>query len=186
MTAPVSTVTNLDHLEGMTVTGLADGNVIAPVAVVGGAIALAQPASAVTVGLGFIGQAQSMHADMQGEMIQGKRKRIAAVTTRLANSRGVKIGSDQPIAAAQPFQAELPWNVAPNLMTEAASPRNAANAGAAIPLFTGDIYTVIPSDYQTIDGQPSPGMVALLQDQPLPFELLAFVPELDLGDIPNG
>lgn len=185
MTAPVGTVSGLEHLDGMTVTGLADGRVIPPTVVQNGMINLDPPASAVTVGLGFIAQAQSMHADIPGRMIQGKRKRIPSVTVRLANSRGLKLGQDQPIASALPNQAERPWNVFPNLLTDVEYPNNDPAAGVSLPLFTGDKFVVTAGDYQTIDGQPSPGMVAVLQDAPLPAEITAFIPNLDVGDVPD-
>ncbi len=186
LTAPITSVTNLNHLEGMWVTGLADGNVIPLQVVTGGAVVLQAPASAVVVGLPFVAQGQTMHADMPGQMIQGKRKRVQGVTMRFANTRGVKLGQDQPIAAATPNQAETPWNIAPNFMTEIDVPGNAANASAAIPLFTGDYYASIAGDFSTTQGQPSPGMVAWQQDYPLPVEVLAAIPEMDIGDLPNA
>jgi hypothetical protein len=108
------------------------------------------------------------------------------VTTRLAFSRGLLFGQDQPIAALQPGQAELPWNVSPNLMTELTEPKMLAGAGNALPLFCGDKYEVIAGDYSTTGGQASPGMVAVMQINPLPAEILAFIPEIELGDVPNG
>jgi len=188
MTAPVQTVSGLHHLEGMTVTGLADGSVVPLTVVANGQVSLAQPASQITLGLPFIAQAQGMHADMGGEMIQGKRKRVQGVTVRMNATRGIQIGQDQPIAATQENQAEYPWNVAPNFMTEMERIGGAAKlpgSGNAIPLFTGDYYAVIAGDYSTTDGQPSPGMVACLQQYPLPMELTAFIPQIELGDVPN-
>ena len=186
MTKPISVVNGLGNLEGMKVTGLADGNVIPLTTVVGGQITLNGPASAIVVGLPFLPQAQSMHADIPGQMIQGKRKRVQGVTLRLAETRGIKIGQDQPIAAVQPNQAELPWNVSPNLMTEQLPYNATLAAGVAAPLFTGDVYISVAGDYSTTDNQPSPGMVAVQQDFPLPLEILAFVPEIDLGDMPDA
>jgi hypothetical protein len=105
---------------------------------------------------------------------------------RVVNSRGIKIGQDQPIAATQPNQAEKPWNVAPNFMTEVVDRRNEIGAGNAIPLFTGDVFVRVAGDFNTIDGQASPGMLAMQQDYPLPMEILAFIPKLHLGDKPNA
>lgn len=175
---PALSVSGLDHLEGCTVTGLADGAVIPPTVVQSGSITLPQAASRVIVGLPFVAQAQSLHAEVQGvPSVQGKRKRISSVTVRVANSRGLKVGQDQPIAAVQPNQAEVPWNVAPNLMTDLED--DTLTAGR---LFTGDRNMTVASDFQTVDGQASPGMVAVMQDLPLPAEILAFIPDLDVGD----
>jgi hypothetical protein len=182
ITKPVRTVFGLGHLEGMTVTGLADGRVIPPTIVANGSITLTDPASAIVIGLPFIAQAQSMHAELQGDQIQGKRKRITAVTVRLANSRGVKVGQDQPIAATLQNQAEVPWNRPPALMAPLDDITNSPDSGVAAPLFTGDKYMPVVGDYQTMDNQASPGMVAVLQETPLPVEILAFVPLLEVGD----
>ena len=105
---------------------------------------------------------------------------------RLANSRGIEVGQDQPIAATQPNQAEMPWNAAPNFMTEIEDRTNNIAAGVTIPLFSGDRYFVIAGDYSTTDGQASPGMVAVQQKHCLPAELLAFVPLLEMGDVPDA
>ncbi len=188
MTAPVQTVSGLNHLEGMTVTGLADGSVVPLTKVANGQVSLPTVASQVTIGLPFVAQAQGMHAEMGGEMIQGKRKRVQGVTVRMNATRGILVGQDQPIAAAQENQAELPWNVAPNFMTEMApkvGPAMSVGSGNAIPLFTGDEYISTAGDYSTTDGQPSPGMVAVMQTYPLPLELLAFIPTIEVGDVPN-
>jgi hypothetical protein len=182
LTQPITTVLGLEHLEGMTVNALCDGTPVVGLLVVNGSVTLPNPASQVLIGLPFIAQAQSMHADMPGELIQGKRKRIQGVAVRLANSRGIKLGQDQPIAAQQPNQIEIPWDQAPNLMTQLTEPNALAGAGNAVQLFSGDKYVVIAGDYSTTDGQPSPGMVAVEQDLPLPCEILAFIPELEVGD----
>jgi hypothetical protein len=194
MTAPVTTVSGLVDLEGMQVTGLADGSVIPATTVVNGKITLAAPASQITVGLGFVAQGQTLHADIPGQMIQGKSKKISAVTLRVENSRGIEVGQDQPIAATTAFQKETPWGQIPYGAMAPNEDRlygntgdNAVNAGTAIPLFSGDIrIPITTSDWNTPDGQRSPGMVAFQQRYPLPMNIVAAIPELNVGDMPNG
>ena len=186
MTAPVTSVSGLNYLEGMALDGLVDGGVVQGLMVSGGAVTLPQAGSQVTLGLPFKPQLQGMHADIPGAMIQGDRKRVVGVTLRVAFSRGIKVGQDQPIAAVQPNQAERPWNVAPNFMTEVEDRRNEIGAGNEIPLFSGDVFVRVAGDFNTIDGQPSPGMVAMQQDYPLPMQILAVIPKLHLGDRPNA
>ena len=186
MTAPVTSVSGLNYLEGMALDGLVDGGVVQGLVVSGGAVTLPQAGSQVTLGLPFKPQLQGMHADIPGAMIQGDRKRVVGVTLRVAFSRGIKVGQDQPIAAVQPNQAERPWNVAPNFMTEVEDRRNEIGAGNEIPLFSGDVFVRVAGDFNTIDGQPSPGMVAMQQDYPLPMQILAVIPKLHLGDRPNA
>ena len=186
LTVPVGTVGGLGHLEGMTVDALADGTPVKGLVVTDGMVTLSNAASQITIGLPFLPQTQLMHADLPGQLIQGKRKRMQGVTVRFANSRGVKIGQDQPIAAVARNQVETPWDQGPNFMTALTEPAAQAGAGNALPLFSGDKYVVLGGDYQTTDGQPSPGMVAVQQDYPLPCEILAFIGGIELGDVPDG
>lgn len=180
ITTPVSTITNLGHLEGMQVTGLADGAVISLTTVVGGTITLPQPASSVKVGLPFVAQLQAMHLEDQSQgSTQGKRKRINGMNVRTEKSRGIQIGANQPVAAALDFQQEVPWT---NLVDLPEVP--AANVPlAALPLFTGDKFAPVDDDWQNYDGwQASPGMVCAQQSLPLPMNILAFVPSYVTGD----
>ena len=53
---------------------------------------------------------------------------------------------------------------------------NSVGAGNAIPLFTGDGRINVSSDWDT------PGQVAVQQNNPLPMEVTAFIPEVVIGD----
>lgn len=185
---PVTTIAGLNHLEGMAVTGLADGAVIPLTVVEQGQITLQQAASAVVVGLPYQAQLQTMILDMQiqGETAQGKRKKVEAVTLRLVDSRGVKVGTDQPNAAEQPNQQAVPWGVGNEFigkMIEMKVP-NAINGppfdpgpGSYLPLFTGDINELVDGDWTVY------GMVACQQDYPLPMNVIALIPEATVGDV---
>lgn len=180
ITQPVTVISNLGHLEGMIVTGLADGAVIDPVTVVNGSIELAVPASSVVVGLPFIAQLQAMPVEVpQVGTIQGSRKVISGMNVRMEKSRGMQIGADQPVASALDFNEEVPWT---NLVDLPEVPR-ANLPDAALPLFTGDKFTPINSDWQNWNGwEAAPGMVCAQQTKPLPMNILAFMPNVELGD----
>lgn len=180
ITQPISTISNLGHLEGMTVTGLADGAVIPPVTVVNGAIDLDAPASSVVVGLPFIAQLQAMPVEVpQVGTIQGARKVISGMNVRMEKSRGIQIGADQPVASTLDFNEEVPWE---NLVDLPEVPR-ANLPDAALPLFTGDKFTPISGDWQNWNGwEAAPGMVCAQQLLPLPMNILAFMPNVELGD----
>ena len=176
MTKPVSIVSGLNYLAGQTVTGLADGNVIAPQTVsVSGTITLAAPASDVTVGLGFQAQLQSLYLPEPSE--QGQRKIISAVTARLeASGTGLLMGTNQPDGAAQspPIVAPL-WQgmeLAPGLGVP-------AYGSNVVPLYTGDVKIPVNG------GVGKPGQVALQQNLPLPLNVLALIPEILPGDNPE-
>jgi hypothetical protein len=182
---PVTSVSGLNHLEGMTVTGLADGAVIPPTVVTNGTIALVNPATQVVVGLPFQAQIQSLHLQKPGEEIQDERKRVIGVTVRLEQSRGVKLGANQPNASAQEGGANVPWGKYPyGRMIEV--PEIQAQLGPAqyLPLFTGDHYIPIDDDWNMPGQSAPPGMIAAQQDYPLPLNVLAFVPKFATGDTP--
>lgn len=183
ITTPVSQITNLYHLEGMQVYGLADGADIPLTTVVNGAVTLPAPASSVRIGLPFIAQLQAMPLENQQEgTIQGRRKNINGLTVRMEKTRGIQVGANQPIASFQDFQAEIPWD---NLVDLPEYPRDNVPA-ACLPMFTGDKFAPIDDDWQDWQGfSASMGMVACQQTRPFGMSVLAVVPTYDVGDTPG-
>jgi len=176
VSTPVTTISGLNHLEGMTVTGLADGGVIVPTVVENGAIELQNEASAVVVGLPFVAQIQTMYLDPPSSMtMQGQRKDIQSASVRLEKSRGVQVGTNQPDASVQPNNATIPWTS----MKEIKERNALITAGSAIPLYTGDSYILVPGDWNT------KGQLAAQQIYPLPMTLLAAVVNFTGGDNPG-
>lgn len=159
ITTPVTGITGLDHLDGETVSILADGNVAPPQIVVNGSISLDRAYSAITVGLPFQCQLQSLYIDVQSDSgtIQSKRKTVPAVTVRMQDTRGLKVGPTF------------------NTLVEIKE-RTTEKMGAPIALFTGDQRVVCPANYNV------PGQICVQQDYPLPSTILALIPELQVGD----
>jgi hypothetical protein len=180
ITTPVMQVTNLFHLEGMQVTGLADGQVIPLTVVENGTVDLPNPASNIKIGLPFIAQLQSMPTEIPSlGSIQGERKRIPGATVRVQASRGFQMFANQPVASALDFQQEIPWAYGVDLPQIPAT----GVPAAALPLFTGDQFAPINDDWQNYNGwEASPGLIAAQQLLPLPMNILAFVPKYALGD----
>lgn len=178
MTRPVTTISGLGYMAGLFATGLADGNVITPVEVpTNGIITLPVAASAVKVGLGFQAQLQSVYLEAGSPTVQGQRKKIAAVTARLQNSRGIKVGTNQVDGSTlSPPQVAVQWrnldDVPDNGPNFPAAPYNSTT----IPLRTGDIRVSVKGGFAT------PGQVCFQQDNPWPMELIAAIPELFPGD----
>lgn len=171
----VTTISNLNHLEGLQVTILADGSVVPNATVVNGSVTLQQPASLVTIGLPYTCQLQTLYLDhpgQDGNTDQNRRKNISAVGLRVAASRGLSVGADQPDASVQPNFATIPWTN----MIEVKERTNQTFAGNAVPLFTGDYYTAITASW-TVDGQ-----IAVQQTYPLPATILAIVAYWLVGD----
>lgn len=175
LSTPTTVVSGLNHLEGMEVAILADGSVVPNQTVVGGSVTLPNAASAITIGLPFTCQLQTMYleaASPEGGTIQGRRKNIQAVTVRMESSRGMQVGSNQPDASTQPNGATVPW-----VNMKEFKERNATiQAGSAIPLYSGDQRILIPGDWK------KNGQIAVQQTYPLPCNVLSVIPEFTLGD----
>jgi hypothetical protein len=175
ITAPVLTVYGLNHLEGNQVSILADGVVVAPQKVVNGTVSLPQPASQVVVGLGFTCQLQTLYLDIPGPAtVQGRRKLIDSAVVRLAGSGfPFEIGANQPDAATQPGQVNVPWTNLSGLQ----QPPNSLSPQQPFELFSGDVF----SDVVDAWNQPG-GQIAVQQTAPIPLNLLSIVTSIRLGD----
>jgi len=175
ISAPITVVTGLNHLEGMSVAILADGSVVPNQTVLNGSITLDNSASLIVVGLPYICQLQTMYMDsppVEGKSIQNRRKLISSVGIRLEASRGLQLGSDQTDASTQPNYAEVAWTD----MNEIKERTMTALAGDAVPLYTGDYYKNVSS------GWGPNGQIAVQQTYPLPANVLSVVAYWTLGD----
>lgn len=174
MTTPVTIVSGLNHLNGQTVATLADGSVVANQIVTNNSITLPQAASAITIGLPYVCQLQTMYLDPMGQPMttQSKRKLINSVAIRVQNTRGISVGSDQPDASTQPNESNQIWSN----MVQVKEANALTNAGQALPLITGDYFVNIPG------GWASQGQVAIQQTLPLPANLLACISYYNVGD----
>lgn len=157
-TVPVTQLSGLDHLNGLTVTGLADGEVIAPVECLNGTVTLEHAATDIIIGLPYTCQMQTLPLDVGEPTVQGKRKKISAVTVRQVQSRGLSIGNSF------------------NTLTEIKQRSPSVQAGSAIPLFTRDERIVVDPLWQ------EPGIVCIEQAYPLPATITAIIPEITMGD----
>lgn len=158
MTTPVTTVTGLDHLEGMTVAIFGDGNVFPSKVVTNGAVTLNHASSNIVVGLPYKAQFQSLYLDVGEPTVQSKRKRIVALTARVQDSRGLWMGPD--------FDSLVPHK-----------DRSSEPLGEPIQLFTGDQRMIIAPTYNQY------GQVCIELRDPLPATILGIIPEVVIGDV---
>lgn len=175
---PISTVYGLNHLEGMTVSILADGNPVTPQVVENGSIVLPQAASSIVIGLGFTAQLQTLYLDFPAPVtVQGRRKRVFNVVLRLEDTGGpFQIGTNQPDASVQPNDANVPWTEAGG-MSDVGVPFPNQSPLQPFALFTGDIFVNVGAQLGSDKGQ-----VAVQQTNPLPLNLLALIPWTQIGD----
>lgn len=122
--APTTSITGLDHLEGMVVSVVADGVVVSngdPVLAVhtvsGGAITLAAAASAVHVGLPIRwAQFESLSLDVEGSNVRAKKKRVQGITAIVDRSvQGFWAGKT---VATLTQQQRKTWEVAGELVSQ--------------------------------------------------------------------
>lgn len=173
---PFTNLSGLNHLEGKTVSILADGSVYPQQVVTNGSLPtpFPYPVSVATVGLPYTCQVQTTYMEHPegGNTSQNRRKNISAVGLRLDASRGMTIGADQPDQSFQPDGINVPWTD----MLEIKERGTSMTAGTAIPLFTGDYYKNITSTWSV------KGQIAVEQDLPLPCNVLAFIAYWQTGD----
>jgi len=156
----VISVDGLDHLEGESVAILADGATHPDKTVSGGIITLDRYASVIHAGLGYSAQLkpQRIEAGASYGTSQGKKKRIHKLIFRVYKSLCGKIGPDE-----DNLQAIIPESETMDTYT---------------PLYSGDIGEdeVFPGEFSRSDD------ILIVQDKPLPFNILAIMPELITND----
>jgi hypothetical protein len=154
------TITGLDHLEGQTVSILANGSTHPDRTVSSGSITLARSSTKVKVGLPYTSLLQTMRIDAgsQNGTSQAKTKRIYNITVRLFESIGVEVGPNLSNMEAIPFRS------------------SAALMDTAIPVYTGDKEIEFRGNYET------DGHIFIRQTQPLPLTVLSLYPELITND----
>ena len=156
----VTTISGLDHLEGQTVSILANGASHPDKTVSSGSITLDRSSTSVKVGLAYTSLLQTMrlNAGSQNGTSQGKTKRIYDITVRMFETIGVEVGPDLNNLERIPFRSST------NLMDE------------GIPPFTGDKEVEFRGNYET------DGFIFVRQTQPLPFTILSLYPRLQTND----
>ena len=158
--AAATTISGLSHLEGETVSVLADGATHPDVTVSSGEITLSRSSEKVKVGLAFTSLLQTMRLDAgaQNGTSQSKTKRIYDITLRLYETLGVEVGPDLNNMERIPF-------------------RSSADAmDSSVGVFTGDKEVEFRGNYET------DGFIFVRQDQPLPLTILSLYPKLQTND----
>ena len=155
-----TTITGLDHLEGETVSVLADGSTHPDKTVSSGSITLDRSSTKVKVGLPFTSLLQTMRLDAGAAngTSQAKTKRIYDISLRLYESVGVEVGPDLENMERIPFRS------------------SADSMDTAIPVFTGDKEIEFRGNYET------DGFIFVRQTQPLPLTVLSLYPNLVTND----
>ena len=156
-----STLSGLYHLEGQTLSILANGATHADETVSGGGVALDFPVTSGALGFGYTSEMQTMRLESgsQDGTSQGKPKRIHDITVRFHETVGAEVGTESGNADRIFFRD------------------SSMNMDQAVPLFTGD--KEIEFDGGFVDGD----RIYVRQSQPLPMTVLALYPRMNTFDL---
>lgn len=155
--AQTTHISGLWHLEGETVNILADGAVLTPQTVTGGALTLAEPASVVNIGLEIEADLETLPLALEMQASgQGTQKNVNKVYLRVSNSSGLFIGPDLAHLAEAKTRTTEPYGTPPHLIS--------------------DVISVVISP----TWNPSGG-VSMRQRNPLPTTVLSMTLEAALG-----
>lgn len=155
ISTPANTVTGLDHLDGQTVSILADGDALTPMVVSGGELEFDREYSLILVGLPIVCEAATLPLSNMQIQSDGKKKRVIGSAVRLYETRGLEIGSNT-FYEVKPSVPSL-W-------------------GEATPLIS-EPYKVLHESLWEIDTT-----IRFRQRYPLPASVLGYVAELEAED----
>ena len=152
-----NTFTTLSHLEGETVSVAGDGGYAGSHTVAGGTITLDDYYNKAHAGLPYTSKLKPMRLELkQSQNLQGKTSRITELTVRFFETLGGEFGPDFDTLTSFIFRdIDDPVEAPP-------------------PLFTGEKKEFFEGDY-SLDSA-----ICLQQDLPLPFTVLAIIPEFEV------
>lgn len=156
----VSSFSTLYHLEGETVSVLANGASHANKTVSSSSIALDFSATSAAIGYGYTSNMQTLRIESGSSdgTSQGKPKRIHGITVRLFETVGVEVGNDSSETDRIFFRD------------------SSMDMDTAVPLFSGDKDVEFPGGFDDDD------RIYLQQTQPLPLTVLALYPRMNTFD----
>ncbi|MBD1601988.1 hypothetical protein [Pseudomonas typographi] len=152
-----TTISGLGHLEGKTVSILADGDVMPQDVVSSGSITLDSPVLVAHIGLPITADFETLDITMQNnQAFLANKKRINGVTVLCQESRGLFAGSD----ADHLYEFKQ---------------RATENYGEPITLLTGRAEIPVSCDWNDA------GRMFIRQSDPLPLTILGVIPNVQAG-----
>lgn len=155
--SPATVISGLSHLEGKTVSILADGAVQPRQVVTGGQITLEQSASLVHVGLPYTSDAQTLPLAFETMAFgQGREKNVNTVWLRVYRSSGIFAGPDEANLTEAKQRTNEPYGSPPDIKSE-------------------EIRLPISPSWQ------DSGQVFIRQSDPLPLTIVSMTLEVEIG-----
>lgn len=150
------TLDGLWHLEGRSLSILADGSVQPTATVSSGRITLTRAAGRIVAGLPYVCDLETLNIEAGPPTLQGRLKVINEVTLRVKDTRGLSVG---------PTSSRL----------VDIKERLGENYGYPTMLVTGDEKVLVDPSWNT------QGRVFIRQSNPLPATVVAIIPRLEAG-----
>ncbi|MBQ9405249.1 MAG: hypothetical protein IJU37_00750 [Desulfovibrio sp.] len=156
---PTDTMTGLEHLEGRAVAVLADGSPVEGCIVHNGTITIPYAATTIHAGLPYTSVLSPlpMEGQLQTGVTLGKMRGYGKCVARLFRSVGGRYGADMDHLYDFPF---IP-----------------AQWGEPVPPFSGDI------ECPPHGGQATNTSVWLVQERPLPWQVIAIMADVDFSEV---
>lgn len=155
-----TTIRGLDHLEGESVTILANGMKHPDETVSSGAITLDYPASRVHAGLGYTSQIRSVALEIPSQegTIQGLRQSVSSVILRVEDSVGFSAGPDEDSLIEAKWRSDYETYDQP------------------VAMYTGDVEPVMLEP-----NWDRGAFIVVRQSDPLPLAINAIIAEVQIG-----
>lgn len=171
----VTSITGLDHLEGEDVAVFANGNYVSGKSVSGGAITLANRASRVHVGKGYLQDIETMdfnYYPTQTGTAQDKMRYVSSVVLKLKNTRALLAGPPLLLDSDG-----VPLPDAQQIRLQELKFRTDENYGDPIRPFTGDKEVPIEQGEDFRDAS-----LFFRNPYPVPVTILAVIPRVTHGE----
>ena len=154
---PTDVVGGLWHLEGKNVSVLADGDAYLDLPVVDGQVTLEAAASKIVVGLPYLCRARTLPLNIMQQSLEGRRKDLLQVVTRVLRTRGLSIGPDFDSMVEFKDRTSEAW-------------------GEMLRWFSGMISSSVNSGWE------EDVYLCYEQSYPLPATILGLTQNFDVGD----
>ena len=158
MDSAITQLVGLYHLEGETLSVLADGNVVDDLVVTAGRVTLPTAASRIVVGLGYKCKLKSLPMTIPGAVVESKRKRIPGIVINFSDSRGCGVS-----------------NKSYDRLYELKD-RTDETWGEATRAQTGQKFLSLAPKWDRN------GQIYVAQNYPLPATIRGWVPQVEIGD----
>lgn len=179
---PTDVITGLDHLNGRTVSVLADGAARRLAHVVeGGRVTLNRPASKVVVGLSYESWVRTLPPTYEARdgTTKGKPKTLAGFVVHVLKTRGIEVGQGKDLRPGEeiltghddPFVSD--WEVEDNAYEP--KTRNNEPMGQATALFSGELWAPLEA------GNWKEASLVIRQRYPLPMHVTNIVADAITG-----